>query len=326
MPAGRTEPAADAARAAPDELATSPPAKKAARKATSAAKKASPAARKTPPPAESPQPATGEKPAPRAATAKRTASVRQAVPAQKTSPAKKAPTQKIASARKTAEKALPTKPAKATRARKATPPPDTDTPSGTPAEKPPAADAPTTLTPVISPPAPEVTVPGPDPWWSRGPAGPADVPHWLAEAAVERFADPADRYLRWLRATYPHATPDGLARAAIERFRRRPWYAAGAGPAGPVVLLAAEAELVLHVAAAYGHDPHDRQRVPELVALLAPGGLAGSLAARVVGRVVPGGRLVLGLLADRAALDQAARRAIAYYRPASVQEPQAIGE
>ncbi len=157
----------------------------------------------------------------------------------------------------------------------------------------------------------------PAPWWTRVPAEPAAVPEWLAQAAVERLGGSAARYLRWLRDTYPYATPDGLARAATERFSRRPWYTGLAGPFGLGALLSAQAELVLHIAAAYGRDPADPARVPELVALIRPRGLAASAASRFAGRLLPGAGLVFGVIADRSALDQVIRRAIAYYRTGS---------
>ena len=152
------------------------------------------------------------------------------------------------------------------------------------------------------------------PWWSRTPLTPAAVPELLAEAAVERFGDSADRYVHWLRATYPQATPDGLARLAVERLARRTRYLALAGPAGPVALLATQAELVLHVAAAYGRDPRDPARVPELLAVLEPKALAGPTIARLAGRLLPGAGLVAGVLTDAGALERTGRRAVAYYR------------
>jgi hypothetical protein len=130
---------------------------------------------------------------------------------------------------------------------------------------------------------------------------------------VERFGDQAERYVRWLRETYPNANPDGLARAVVDRFRQRAWYTALAGPAGVAALLSTEAELVLHVAAAYGRDPRDPARVPELVELIEPKD-AGAALGRLAGRLLPGAGLVIGLLAGRNAVDRVGHRAIAYYR------------
>jgi hypothetical protein len=75
-----------------------------------------------------------------------------------------------------------------------------------------------------------------------------------------------------------------------------------------------EAEVVLHVAAVYGHDPRDPARVPELIELIGPKD-AGPALARLAGRLLPGAGLVAGLLAGRSAIDRVAHRAIAYYRP-----------
>lgn len=85
----------------------------------------------------------------------------------------------------------------------------------------------------------------------------------------------AQDWAQRLRATYPDAGPDGLARLASRRFVR----VAGAGGAAaavaglfaPVAELAAvlwsQAGLVLHVAAAYGRDPLDAERAVELLVL-----------------------------------------------------------
>jgi len=152
------------------------------------------------------------------------------------------------------------------------------------------------------------------PSWTRVPVGSGAVPEWLAHVAVERFGDRAERYVRWLRETYPTASPDGLARAAVERFTRRAWYTALAGPAGVAALLSTEAELVLHIPAAYGRDPHDQARAAELVEVIEPKAAGAVLVGRVAGRLLPGAGLVVGLLAGRSALDRVAHRAIAYYR------------
>ena len=151
------------------------------------------------------------------------------------------------------------------------------------------------------------------PWWTRTPTRSSAVPAYLAEAAVEHFGDSAHRYLDWLRDTYPDATPDGLARLVTRQFVRHCGYTALAGPAGPLALLATQARLVLHVAAAYGRDPRDPERVPELVGLLDTGRLAGPVLARVTGRLLPGAGLVASLLSDSGSLERLAHRAVAYY-------------
>jgi hypothetical protein len=153
-------------------------------------------------------------------------------------------------------------------------------------------------------------------WWTRTPTAPGAVPELLAEAAVERFGDSVDRYVSWLRDTYPEATPDGLARLATQRLTRRFGYAALAGPVGTVALLPVQALLVLHIAATYGRDPRAPERVPELRQLVESRALAGPLLGRVAGRLLPGAGVVLGAFAGAGALDRTARRAVAFYRDA----------
>ncbi|MFC8845753.1 MULTISPECIES: hypothetical protein [unclassified Micromonospora] len=101
------------------------------------------------------------------------------------------------------------------------------------------------------------------------------APELLALAAVRTLGPRAGDWAAWHRAAYPGATPDGLARLAARRFVRL----AGAGGAvatlaglfAPVVelttVLWTQANLVLHVAAAYGRDPADPERAVELLAL-----------------------------------------------------------
>ncbi|MEV0805552.1 hypothetical protein [Micromonospora sp. NPDC050200] len=104
---------------------------------------------------------------------------------------------------------------------------------------------------------------------------PGFAPELLALAAVAGVGPRARDWVVRLRAAYPDAGPDGLARLATRRFVR----AAGAGGAvaavaglfAPVAELAAvlwsQAGLVLHVAAAYGRDPLDAERAVELLVL-----------------------------------------------------------
>ncbi|TWH67289.1 hypothetical protein [Micromonospora olivasterospora] len=104
---------------------------------------------------------------------------------------------------------------------------------------------------------------------------PGFAPELLALAAVRALGPSARDWVAWHLAAYPDATADGLARLATRRFVRL----AGAGGAGaalagvlaPVAELAAvlwtQANLVLHLAAAYGRDPLDRDRAVELLVL-----------------------------------------------------------
>jgi hypothetical protein len=145
------------------------------------------------------------------------------------------------------------------------------------------------------------------PWWTRTPTHPSAVPAYLAEIAVERYGDSAHRYVDWLRTTYPEATRDGFARHIVERFATRGWYG------GPLVTVARQARLVLHLAAVYGRDPRGPERVPELLSILEPKAFAGPVVARLAGRVLPGAGLLAGALADAGALERTARRSRAYY-------------
>ncbi|SCF46965.1 EcsC protein family protein [Micromonospora mirobrigensis] len=104
---------------------------------------------------------------------------------------------------------------------------------------------------------------------------PGFAPELLALAAVEALGPRARDWTQRLRAAYPQAESDALARLASRRFVR----AAGVGGAGaavaglfaPVAELAAvlwtQANLVLHLAATYGRDPLDPERAVELLVL-----------------------------------------------------------
>ncbi|MGK5445227.1 hypothetical protein ACSNN7_25855 [Micromonospora sp. URMC 105] len=110
---------------------------------------------------------------------------------------------------------------------------------------------------------------------SRLVAHPGFAPELLALAAVEGIGPRARDWAQRLRAAYPDAGPDGLARLAGRRFVRMAGAggaaAAVAGLFAPVAELAAvlwsQAGLVLHVAAAYERDPLDPERAVELLVL-----------------------------------------------------------
>ncbi|HZN70684.1 MAG TPA: EcsC family protein [Micromonosporaceae bacterium] len=106
-------------------------------------------------------------------------------------------------------------------------------------------------------------------------AQPAAAPELLAQAAVAEYGPQAQAWAERLRASYPGASADGLARLATQRHTR---LARGAGAAavlggrlGPAVgaglLGMLQARVVLDIAAAYGVDPTAPERVPELLAL-----------------------------------------------------------
>ncbi|MER7587312.1 hypothetical protein ABTW72_07230 [Micromonospora sp. NPDC127501] len=104
---------------------------------------------------------------------------------------------------------------------------------------------------------------------------PGFAPELLALAAVRTFGPDAVGWAAGLRARYPDASADGLARLATRRFVR----SAGAGGAtaalagffAPLAELAAvlwtHSELVLHLAAAYGEDPTHPDRAVDLLVL-----------------------------------------------------------
>ncbi|MER7333482.1 MULTISPECIES: hypothetical protein [unclassified Micromonospora] len=104
---------------------------------------------------------------------------------------------------------------------------------------------------------------------------PGFAPELLALAAVEVLGPRARDWAQRLRDAYPDAGADGLARLATRRFVRQ----AGAGGAtaalaglfAPLAELGAvlwtQANLVLHLAAAYGRDPAHPDRAVELLVL-----------------------------------------------------------
>ncbi|MFI7662708.1 hypothetical protein ACIBTW_27895 [Micromonospora parva] len=193
---------------------------------------------------------------------------------------------------------------------------------------------------------------------------PGFAPELLALAAVRALGPGAAGWAAGLRTRHPDASADGLARLATRRFVR----SAGAGGAtaalagffAPVAELAAvlwtHAELVLHLAAAYGKDPTHPDRAVDLlvltqvhpdrasaVAALAAAESAGDpvegawpraaeaawrlaapltaqaggwVALRLVARLLPGAAVLAAALGDAAAADRLAARAVAVYRPA----------
>ncbi|WP_097326015.1 EcsC family protein [Paractinoplanes atraurantiacus] len=111
--------------------------------------------------------------------------------------------------------------------------------------------------------------------WSRMKADPQYAPEHLALEAVRRLGPEAAEWTRLTRADHPELTPDQLADLAIKRFTtlaRISGAAAGAtGLPGAVldvgVLAWNQARMVLHVAAAYDHDPTAPERATDLLVL-----------------------------------------------------------
>ena len=111
--------------------------------------------------------------------------------------------------------------------------------------------------------------------WAALVADPGHAPELLAVAATQTIGPRAREWASRTRAAYPGATPDALARLAVSQFTRfgsvSSVFAAVAGSYAPIALLGAaaftHAELALHVAAAYGLDPSDRERAVDLLVL-----------------------------------------------------------
>ncbi|MFJ1537724.1 hypothetical protein ACIODS_04190 [Micromonospora chalcea] len=115
-------------------------------------------------------------------------------------------------------------------------------------------------------------------WRAVGPKlrdHPGFAPELLALAAVDALGPRARDWVAQVRRAYPEADADGVARLATRRFVRMAGtggaLAAGAGMFAPVAELAAvlwtQANLVLHLAAAYGRDPAHPDRAAELLVL-----------------------------------------------------------
>ncbi|HET8683352.1 MAG TPA: hypothetical protein VFM54_16010 [Micromonosporaceae bacterium] len=186
---------------------------------------------------------------------------------------------------------------------------------------------------------------------ARVTARPVAAPELLAQAAVAEYGPRAQAWAELIRATYPGAPADGVARLAVQRYTR---LARGAGAAavlggrlGPVAGASAlgmlQAQVVLHIAAAYGVDPTAPERVPELLALAsafrgaeeartAAGGRAAVTARaatpllraagawmlwQAAGRLLPGAGVLLGAHSSADAIRRLAVRAAGYYRTAS---------
>ncbi|MEV6691440.1 hypothetical protein AB0M35_08235 [Micromonospora sp. NPDC051196] len=192
---------------------------------------------------------------------------------------------------------------------------------------------------------------------------PGFAPELLALAAVEALGPGAAEWARRLRGTYPGADSDGLARLASQRFVRQATVG-GAGSAltgafAPVVELAvvlwSQANLVLHLAAAYNRDPAHPDRAAELLVLTrvhsdleaarsalaaaraagdGPSGPApraaeaawrlaaplaaqagGWLALRLAARLLPGAAALAAAAGNSAATQRLAARTTASYRP-----------
>ncbi|GAA3345423.1 hypothetical protein GCM10020358_52440 [Amorphoplanes nipponensis] len=197
--------------------------------------------------------------------------------------------------------------------------------------------------------------------WAAVIADPGHSPELLAVAATQAIGPRAKEWAERTRAAYPSATRDALARLAAAQFTRfgsvSSVFAAVAGSYAPIALLGAaavtHAQLALHVAAAYGLDPTDRERAVDLLVLTrvhpdradAEAALAaaeqhsyehtaltdvawrlgrmvavqagGWAAVRAVSRFLPGTSLLAATLASRGAARAMAARATVHYRALS---------
>jgi hypothetical protein len=140
----------------------------------------------------------------------------------------------------------------------------------------------------------EATAP-PGSLWDRMKADPQYAPEHLALEAVRRLGPEARRWAERVRAERPGITSDDLAQLAIRRFTnlaRLSGAVSGAtGLPGAVVdvgvLAWTQARMVLHIAAAYGHDPAAQERATDLLVL------------QRVHKVAESARLALGVAAGR---------------------------
>jgi hypothetical protein len=247
-----------------------------------------------------------------------------------------------------------------------------------PAPKPQAEAQPPALEKAAQPPAPEptgskavATASGTDvavpqaartEAWAKLVADPGHSPELLALAAVQTIGPSAQEWARRMRESYPNASPEALARLAQRQFTRfgsvGSLFAAVAGSYAPVALLASNAltyaELVLHIAAAYGLDPTDERRAVDLLVLTrihpssddAEAALAAArqpayeddatltdavwrlgrmvavqagvwVAVRAVNRVFPGTALLAAVMTSRNGARTMAGKATAFYRAES---------
>ncbi|WP_253866113.1 hypothetical protein [Micromonospora sp. WMMA2032] len=203
-------------------------------------------------------------------------------------------------------------------------------------------------------------------WRAVGPRlrdHPGFAPELLALAAVDALGPRARDWVEQVRRAYPQADADGVARLATRRFVRMAGtggaLAAGAGLFAPVAELTAvlwtQANLVLHLAAAYGREPAHPDRAAELLVLTsvhpddgtARAALAAARAAdepadgpwgrvaeaawrlatpvaaqaggwlglRLAARLLPGAAALAAATGGTAAAERLAARAVARYRP-----------
>ncbi|HEX7746926.1 MAG TPA: EcsC family protein [Micromonosporaceae bacterium] len=146
-----------------------------------------------------------------------------------------------------------------------------------------------------APPTPDAPEAPPARLWDRMRKDPQYAPEHLALEAVRRLGPEAREWAATTRAARPGVAPDDLAELAIRRFvthsRLSGAVSGAAGLPGAVVdvgvLAWTQARMVLHIAAAYGHDPLHADRATDLLVL------------QKVHKVTETARLALGVAAGR---------------------------
>jgi hypothetical protein len=111
--------------------------------------------------------------------------------------------------------------------------------------------------------------------WDRMRDDPQYAPEHLALEAVRRLGPEARAWAQSARAGHPDRQSDGLAQLAAKKFIARARLSGAvsgaAGLPGAVldvgVLAWTQARMVLHIAAAYGHDPEHPDRATDLLVL-----------------------------------------------------------
>lgn len=140
--------------------------------------------------------------------------------------------------------------------------------------------------------------------WDQMREDPQYAPEYLALEAVRRLGPEAATWVERTRARYPGIHPEVLAQIAVRRFVTRARLSGAvsgaAGLPGAVVdvgvLAWTQARMVLHVAAAYGHDPAHPDRATDLLVL------------QKVHKVAESARLALGVAAGRTRAAELFRR------------------
>ncbi|MCO8275383.1 hypothetical protein M1L60_32850 [Actinoplanes sp. TRM 88003] len=198
--------------------------------------------------------------------------------------------------------------------------------------------------------------------WAKLVSDPVHAPEHLALAAVEIIGPRAQQWAAATSADYPTAGPAALARLAGRQFTRfgalTSVFGAVSGSYAAIALLAGraltDAELVLHLAAAYGLDPTDPRRAVDLLVITgvhetaaeaeaalkaaardtqgAPSGdavwrlsrlvipqAAAWTALRSINRAYPGASLLAAFLSSTTAAQATTARATSYYRKGQTQ-------